>query len=186
MRRIHIMGSSGAGKTLLGQQLSRALGITHVELDALYHGPDWQPAPVEEFRRATENAASTPSWVIDGNYASVQDLLWRRADTVIFLDLPRWRVMTRLLPRTLRRVTTRQVLWNGNREGWRSLLGLDREHNVWLWSWSQHHPLRAHILARAREPGWQHLRFVHVTTPAQLRELVSSLGREARGEGACE
>ncbi len=34
------------------------------------------------------------SWIVDGNYGRVQQIVWSRADTVVFLDLPRWRVMS--------------------------------------------------------------------------------------------
>ena len=41
--------------------------------------------------------------MLDGNYSAVRDLIWQRADAVIWLDLPRSVVMLRLIPRTLGR-----------------------------------------------------------------------------------
>ena len=77
-------------------------------------------------------------WVIDGNYSKVRDLVLSRADTVAFLDLPRWRVMSQLVPRTLRRIIIRQTLWNGNQERWANLLSLDPNDNLLLWSWTRY------------------------------------------------
>jgi hypothetical protein len=59
-----------------------------VELDALHHGAGWvtRPTFVDDVDAATRGSA----WVVDGNYAAVRELLWSRADTVVWLDLPRW------------------------------------------------------------------------------------------------
>ena len=55
-------------------------------------------------------------WVVDGNYSVVRDLVWDRADTVVWLDLPRLVVVRRITTRSIRRVVWREELWNGNRE----------------------------------------------------------------------
>jgi adenylate kinase family enzyme len=63
--------------------------------------------------------AEQDHWVIDGNYHRfVQDIVWEHADTVVWLDLPRWRVMSQVIARTLRRQLSGEELWNGNRERW--------------------------------------------------------------------
>jgi hypothetical protein len=56
------------------------------------------------------------TWVVDGNHPAVRDLIWRRADTIVWLDYRLALIMWRLMLRTFRRVATREVLWNGNRE----------------------------------------------------------------------
>ena len=61
-------------------------------------------------------------WVVDGNYSAVRDLVWDRADTVVWLDLPRLVVVRRITTRSIRRVVRREELWNGNRERWRNLV----------------------------------------------------------------
>ncbi|HVB53196.1 MAG TPA: hypothetical protein VNF24_03265, partial [Candidatus Acidoferrales bacterium] len=75
------------------------------------------------------------AWVIDGNYRNVRDLVWARADTVVWLDLPRRVVMTTVIRRTLHGVRTRRELWNGNRENWRNALSLDPCHSIVVWTW---------------------------------------------------
>lgn len=120
-RRISVVGNSGSGKTTLSRNLARQLGYRHVEMDALYHQPDWQTLPTEQFQQAVADALSGDGWVVEGNYSSARPLVLERADTVIWLDLPRTVVMRQLLLRTLRRLFGRQVLWNGNRERWANL-----------------------------------------------------------------
>ncbi|MGI8697411.1 MAG: AAA family ATPase [Mycobacteriales bacterium] len=89
MRRASVVGNSGSGKTALGRAFAERIGCRYVELDGIFHQSDWVPLPTEQFRDAVERIAATGSWVIDGNYSVVRDLVWRRADTLVFLDLPR-------------------------------------------------------------------------------------------------
>ena len=86
-RRAAVVGTSGSGKTTLATSLAQRLGLAHVELDSLYWGPDWTPAPRERFREQVARALSGEAWTTDGNYGAVRDIVWARADTVVWLDL---------------------------------------------------------------------------------------------------
>jgi adenylate kinase family enzyme len=112
--RIAIVGTTGSGKTTLARQLSGQLGIPHLELDAIRHGPNWEETPDENFRKCLSQALSGRSWVVDGNYGIVRDLVWPRATTLVWLDYPLRVIMWQLFWRTLRRCVTREELWNGN------------------------------------------------------------------------
>jgi len=70
--------------------LASDLGVPHVELDELYHGPGWTPADPDMFHARVRLATAEPAWVIDGNYTSIVGHILRdRAGLVIALDLPR-------------------------------------------------------------------------------------------------
>ncbi len=103
-QRILILGRTGSGKTTLARELAAALGVTHVELDALYFGPDFSTVPLPLLRDRTSAAIAGDRWVTDGNKSAVRDLVWPRADTVIWLDYPLavclWRLGKRALWRT--------------------------------------------------------------------------------------
>ena len=137
-RRISVVGCSGAGKTTLSRHLAQRLGCRHVELDALYHQPDWQPLSTSRFQHAVAQALQGDAWVVEGNYSAVRPQILAQADTVIWLDLPRASVMRQLLWRTLKRLLTRQVLWNGNRERWYNLFSTKPERSILLWAWTRH------------------------------------------------
>jgi adenylate kinase family enzyme len=124
VRRVAIVASASAsGKTTLGRALAARLGVPFHELDALHHGPGWSEATAEELRRRVEPIVRGDAWVIDGSYrGKLGDLVLERADTVVWLDLPRRVWLPRLLWRTGRRVITREELWNGNRETVRGVL----------------------------------------------------------------
>jgi adenylate kinase family enzyme len=119
--RIAVIGPSGSGKTLLSAQLAENLGLRHVEIDALHHGPNWEPCPREELRERVAAATESDGWVSDGAYhQTIGELVFERAEVVAWLDLPVRIVMWRLLRRTYLRKKHGTELWHGNREGpWR-------------------------------------------------------------------
>src|SRR3954452_5746790 len=86
--RIVILGRTGSGKTTLARQLAAALHVPHVELDSLYFGPEFSTAPLPLLRERTSAAIAGDRWVTDGNKRAVRDLVWPRADTVVWLDYP--------------------------------------------------------------------------------------------------
>jgi adenylate kinase family enzyme len=124
VKRVAIISSaSGNGKTTTGRVLAERLGVPFVELDALHHGPNWTEATAEELRARVEPIVLSDVWVIDGTYRNkLGDLVLERADVVVWLDLPVYVWLPRLLRRTARRVIRREELWNGNRERLRDAL----------------------------------------------------------------
>ncbi len=184
-----MVGNSGSGKSTLAKALAARLAVPHVELDAIFHQPGWTPLPEDEFARRVGEAAAADGWVIDGNYSAVRPLVWARADTVVWLDLPRAVVMRRIIWRTLRRAVRRAELWNGNREPWQNFFRLDPLESIIAWSWSRHAVYRERYAAAALDPAWAHLRFVRIASGNDLRELLDNAGpssaasfHEGRGE----
>jgi hypothetical protein len=92
--------------------------VPHVELDALHWGPRWTPVAAATLRARVRAATGAGGWVADGNYASLRDLSWGRADALVWLDFP-LPLVARLVRRTLTRMWRREELWGtGNREEW--------------------------------------------------------------------
>jgi len=166
----------------VARALAAILGVPHLELDGIHHLPNWEPLAAGEFQRIVGGEAASDGWVIDGNYSSVQPLVWARADTVVWLDLPKRTVMRQVVWRSLRRVAGRQELWNGNRERWRNLFSWNPEESVIVWAWHKHAEDRAKYAAAAADPANAHLRFVRLTT----RHGTDRFLDEARRSGGHE
>jgi adenylate kinase family enzyme len=177
MQRIAIVGCPGSGKSTLAGQLADKIDASHVELDALFHQSDWEPTPIPEFRAKVSAALSSDRWVVDGNYRPVEDLVQAGADTIIWLDLARWRVMSRIVRRSLRRVITREELWNGNRESMRKLVSRDPEQNVIVWSWQHHPKYRARYGTWSDDGTWASKDVFRLRTPAEVSRFRASLPR---------
>ena len=175
MRRVSIVGSPGSGKTTVGRQLADRLGVTHVELDSIFHQSGWTELDREEFRRRVGAAVSGDGWVIDGNYTTVRDLVWARADTVVWLDLPRRLITRRVVVRTLRRALTRQELWNGNREPLSNFYRLDPERNIIRWAWVMHPGYIDRYAAAMTDETTAHLRFIRLRSPAEVTAFLAAL-----------
>ncbi len=142
-----MVGVSGSGKTTLGHQLADALDVPFVELDSIFHQAGWTDLPAGEFRARVGEAIGGDDWVVDGNYRAVLDLVWERADTVLWLDLPRGVIMRRVLARTIRRAVTGKELWNGNREPLSNFYRWDPERNVIRWAWVKYPEYVGSVLA---------------------------------------
>lgn len=180
IRRISVVGTSGAGKSTLARALAERLTLPYFELDAFMHQPGWQPRPDDEFMEEVERATAGPAWVVDGNYRRfvIEGPVWKRADTVVWVDLPRRTVMRQVIGRTIRRAVTREVLWNGNREPLINFLSLDPEKSVIAWAWVKHDEFSDRYAGAMGDPAWRHLEFVrlrsHVDAERWLRSVSGS------------
>ncbi len=97
MRRILVTGNAGAGKTSVAQLLASQMGLPCIGLDGIVWKAGWVKTPAFERQEKESAIAETPTWVVDG--ASL--LILGAADTVIFLDYPRYRCFWRVLCRNI-------------------------------------------------------------------------------------
>jgi adenylate kinase family enzyme len=176
VRRVSIVGTAGSGKSTLGRALAGTLGVPFVELDSFAHQSNWTLLPDDEFRNRVDAATSVDGWVVDGNYSRVRDLIWTRADTVVWFDLPKLTATRHVLTRTVRRAITREQLWNGNRERLRNLLSRDPNVNIVRWAWRNHDVYRERYRAASGDPIYAHLRFIRIGSRADARRVLDGIG----------
>lgn len=175
-----MVGGSGSGKTTLARALAQRLNAPLIELDGLMHQRGWVPKPDGDFKREVAEAASQSAWVIDGNYRQVviDGPVWQRADTVVWLDPPRLRMMRQLFTRTVRRSVTREVLWNGNREPLRgNFMSVDPERSVFVWAWITHKGLTERYSTAMADPRWAHLNFVRLRSRLETESWLRLVSR---------
>lgn len=112
VERIAVVGCIGAGKSTVARALGQTIGTEVFHLDRYW----WQPGRYRvtgpetvatktmepaEYRRLEQQIVAGERWIVDGDAAN-KDLRLARADTVVFLDLPRWLCLWRLFKRHLK------------------------------------------------------------------------------------
>lgn len=173
MQHINIIGSAGAGKSTLGRALAARLDAPLVELDQLYWQPNWQHASDDEFRKGVAAVLAGERWVVCGNYRAVRELVWGRADTVVWLDYPLAVSFPRLWRRTWRRIVSQEELWGGNRESWRKQF-FSRD-SLLLYAWRTHRRRKREIAAMLAEPAYAHLAVVHLRRPRETERWLAGV-----------
>lgn len=177
MKRVSVVGNAGSGKSRLARRIADTLGVPYVELDAIHHLPGWTPIDPEELLARVAAVATTDAWVIDGNYRTVvvDGPVWQRADTVVWLDLPRRTVMRQVTARTLRRIIRREELWNGNREPLRNLFAWDAHRSIIRWAWTQHDKYRERFGSAMASPTLDRIEFVRLRSHAEAERWLGTL-----------
>ena len=177
-RKWVVTGTTSSGKSTLAQQLSARLGLDFVELDALYWQANWTPATLADFRARVETATSSKSWVVAGNYHVVRDLIWPRAEAVIWLDYSFPVVFWRLLRRTIRRGWTQEELWNGNREKFWWHLKLWSDESLFHWLFKTYWRRKRETPMLLALPEHAHLKVFHFQSPRAVDEWIAAIDCE--------
>ena len=175
MQRVSVVGNSSSGKSTFAAELATIIGGEHIELDSMFHQPGWTELPQDEFRaQIVERMAASDRWVADGNYSMVADLVRDEADTIVWLDLPKRYIRTRVVRRTFSRLIHRTELWNGNRESVRNLFNPDPRESIILWAWTQHDNYTTKIEAAMADPRWRDKNWVRLTTPSAVKQFLAT------------
>ena len=179
-QRINVIGTSGSGKTTVARALAELLGASHIEIDAIHWQEDWTEMPDDQIRIHLARATADDAWVIDGNYSNFRDLVWPRCDTVIWLDYSFARVFSQLLARTVARIVDREVLWNGNRERWRTAV-FSRD-SILLWAIQTHWRRKRSTPVELARPEWAHLNVVRLRSRRETHRWLCQLKADLASE----
>ncbi len=99
--RILVIGSPGAGKSTFARALAARTGLPLVHLDREYWQPGWVEPDKAAWRAAVAAMVAAPRWIIDGCYTGTLPLRLTAAELVIFLDLPPWLCVGRIVRRVI-------------------------------------------------------------------------------------
>lgn len=164
MKRIAIIGSGGSGKSTFAQKLGKKLSLPVIHLDSLFWKPNWERVSKEEWLKIQDEIVKGKGWIIDGNYKSTMDIRLAAADTIIFLDFPKWLCLWRAIKR---RFTYHKKT--------RADLGGDNyERTTWQFIWWIFNYPRQEVLAKlaALEDTKQ---IIQVKSPHQLETFLRKL-----------
>jgi adenylate kinase family enzyme len=175
MKKIIVIGSSGAGKTTLAKELSLTLSIPHTELDGLYHQANWEPTTNEKFIKQVKAFTNEPQWILCGNYYSkLSEEIWPQADTIIWCDYSFVRVFGRLLRRTFTRSVAKTELWSGNYESFYT--NFFTKDSILVWTIKTWKKQKSRYNQLYNNPdSLSGVRLVRIKTPKDMRELLQNI-----------
>lgn len=129
------------------------------------------------FRSRVAAVVAAEEWVVDGGYSDVRDLVWARADTVVWLDYPLAVTLSRLMRRIVARIRDGAELWpgTGNRETIRNQL-FTRDPLVWF-AIRTHRGRRRRIAAMLAQPEYADLRVHRFTRQADADRWLEAQRR---------
>lgn len=116
LRRIHIIGGPGSGKTTLARNVGAYLGIEIHELDQIaFTGKDFTERPIPDRVADIYGIANRPAWITEGLFVQWTDELLARANMIVWLDHVNWergiwRITRRFLRSAIHEAKKRQGL----------------------------------------------------------------------------
>jgi adenylate kinase family enzyme len=156
VKKILVIGCSGVGKSTFAVQIAEKTDLPFTLTDPFYWKPNWQLASIETVIELVDAATQQETWVLDGNFDDWRGIVWQRADMVIWLDYPLWRILFQVCTRNFGLWATQKPTWSDNRMTW---------NGAWT---GVRHAWRSHKLKLAKYPGYlaefpgvQQLRFKH-------------------------
>lgn len=174
-QRVVVVGVTSSGKSTLAETLSKRFDLHYIELDALHWEPNWQGAPLDVFRARVERATQADRWTVAGNYHVVRDLVWPKAEAVIWLDYPLRTVLWQLTRRTFRRWWTQELLWDTNRERLWTHFKLWSDESLYYWLFKTYWRRKREIPLLLSQPGHRHLASMRLNHPRETQEWLETL-----------
>ena len=174
-KRIVVVGVTSSGKSTLAEELAQRFNLNYIELDALHWEPNWQGAPLQIFRARVEKATQAEKWIVAGNYRTVRDLIWPKAEAVIWLDYPLLIILRQLTHRNFKRWWTQELLWGTNREPFWVHFKLWSNESLYHWLFKTYWRRKREYPLLFSQPEHQHLTVIHFRHPVETEEWLARL-----------
>lgn len=174
--KIAIIGPCGAGKSTCAKALAKKYNLKYTALDDLAYDKNWERKCVDEFRALVDTLTKEERWIIDGNWSVVRDLVWQRAETLIWLDFPLRVTFLRVFRRCFHLWRNKVEICNGN------IVTLKREFfsrkSLLLYSLRSYHSKRNLYKIATASPEYKHLILHRIRSPKELKAWLQKLGYE--------
>jgi adenylate kinase family enzyme len=172
MKRIVIIGCGGAGKSTLAREIGNILRIPVIHLDAELWKPNWQMTPKAEALELLTKMVNQSQWIMDGNYGSTMSMRFAAADTIIFLDFPRWLCLWRVIQRVRKyKGKNRPDMGKGcpERLNWDFL----------TWVWNYRRTSRRQVLEKISQYS-QERKILVLAQPSEVKKFLHELKSQYR------
>ncbi|MFN8382513.1 MAG: hypothetical protein U0V02_11255 [Anaerolineales bacterium] len=142
MKKVLVIGTSGSGKSTLAKQLSGILDVQYFPSDRFYWEADWKITPYDKVLEKVKSVISHKEWVLDGNFETERELVWKQSDCIIWLDYSLPVILWQVITRNIKWLITRQIIWSGNRVTFQRLISGVR------------HTIKSYSKKKKNYPSW--------------------------------
>jgi adenylate kinase family enzyme len=134
MNKICIVGCGGSGKSTLARKLGDVTGIPVYHLDVYFWKPGWKESNLMDWIQTQQELVENEKWIMDGNFNGTQMIRFDKADTIIYLDLPRYKCLFNAVKRMIvYKRKRRPDMADGCNEKF------DLEFYKWIWGYNKKH-----------------------------------------------
>ena len=155
--------------------MASVLDVPFIELDSLNWEENWvslAEKDPEELTRRFQKATSGDCWVVAGSYTEYsKKIFWEKLETIIWLDMPMYLLIWRMLCSSWRRWRTNELLWGTNYERISSQLMFWRSESLLNWIIKQHQPKRNEMLQDYFSSEWGHIRFIRICSRNEINSF---------------
>jgi adenylate kinase family enzyme len=172
MQRVAVFGNAGGGKSTLARKLSALTGLPLYPLDLVAFKAGGGAVPRDEYLRAHAEILEREAWIIDG-YGTAASTFERLAvaDTLIYVDLPRFTHYRWVLKRFAKSLLVKPESWPDDPQLWASTLSGLRVVG------SCHRHLTPKYRALVTEAAGSK-RVHHLRSPRQIRAFLTAVEKE--------
>ncbi len=118
-RRVHVLGPAGSGKTTLARQVAERMDAPWYELDVVgYENGSGAKRPLNLRLADLSRISGQDRWVTEGVFLWWNEQLFTSADLIVWLDLPWWVTVWRIIARHVRA----ELAGNNRHSGWMKLV----------------------------------------------------------------
>jgi adenylate kinase family enzyme len=173
--RIVVIGTTSSGKSTLAERIAERFNMNFIELDALHWEPNWVETPLDVFRERVETATQAEAWIVAGNYHVIRDLVWTKAEVIIWLDYPFFIILWQLTRRTFQRWWTQELLWGKNIEPFWVHFKLWSQESLFHWLFKTYWRRKRETPQLLSLPEHRHLKLIHFKHPREADEWLERL-----------
>jgi len=176
MKRIVVVGTTCSGKSTLAKQLCEKLNYKYIWLDELHWAPNWVERPDDEFRKLLKaELLGEETWVADGNYSVIRDIIWPKADTIIWLNYGFAFTLWRSVKRSFLRAITKKKLFSNNVESFYTSF-FTRDSVIW-WMIKTHKRRKMEYPKLLAQEQWNHLKVLVFKKPRETKNFLQRISK---------
>ncbi len=115
LNRIHIVGIYGSGKSTFAKKINEILKYKVYDLDKIKYKRKYDKIrSVEERLKIVKEISDKKNWITEGAWLDYALELYKKADLVIFFDVPKNILYKRIWIRYLKRKISKEKYFNNN------------------------------------------------------------------------